>query len=102
MFLPATAAAAGDPEIPAEGWEYSEQWDFVQDEYTAEAHEETAEQLEGYLAALDLKLSDEHLARLDAVSAVPLGSPHEIVRASRGVLLGGDPARFRPTTPTVA
>lgn len=45
VFLPATAAAAGDPEIPAEGWEYSEQWDFVQDEYTAEAHEETAEQL---------------------------------------------------------
>lgn len=45
VFLPATAAAAGDPEIPAEGWEYSEQWDFVQDEYTAEAHEETTEQL---------------------------------------------------------
>lgn len=29
VLLPATAAAAQDPEIPAEGWEYSEKWDFV-------------------------------------------------------------------------
>jgi hypothetical protein len=61
VFLPATAAAAGDPEIPAEGWEYSEQWDFVQDEYTAEAHEETAEQLDEHFedwtfdASLEMK-----------------------------------------------
>lgn len=45
VLLPATAAAAADPEIPAEGWEYSEQWDFVQDEFTDEAHAETEEQL---------------------------------------------------------
>jgi opacity protein-like surface antigen len=43
VLLPATAAAAQDPEIPAEGWEYSEQWDFVQDEYTAEANAEIDE-----------------------------------------------------------
>ncbi|WP_406864131.1 aldo/keto reductase [Streptomyces sp. HUAS MG47] len=82
-WLNARAGAAGTAHIPVIG-------------------PRTAEQLDGYLAALDLKLSDEHLERLDAVSAVPLGSPHEIVQASRGVLLGGDPARFRPTTPTVA
>lgn len=45
VLLPATAAAAQEPEIPAEGWEYSEQWDFVQDEYTAEAQAETEELL---------------------------------------------------------
>jgi hypothetical protein len=45
VLLPATAAAAQDPEIPADGWEYSEQWDFVQDEFTEEAHAETEEQL---------------------------------------------------------
>ncbi|GAA2611536.1 aldo/keto reductase [Streptomyces tubercidicus] len=61
----------------------------------------TAAQLDGYLTALDLTLSDEHLERLDAVSAVPLGSPHEIVHASRGALLGGDPARFRSAVPQV-
>lgn len=45
VLLPATAAAAQDPEIPTEGWEYSEQWDFVQDEFTEEAHAETEELL---------------------------------------------------------
>ncbi len=56
----------------------------------------TAAQLDAYLAALDLALSEEHLARLDEVSDVPLGSPHELVQASRPALLGGAPDRFRP------
>jgi len=43
VLLPATAAAANDPEIPAEGWEYSELWDGVQDKYTAEANAEIDE-----------------------------------------------------------
>lgn len=37
-------------------------------------------QLEDYLAALDLVLSEEQVTRLDEVSAVPLGVPHEIGR----------------------
>jgi len=41
VFLPATAASAQDTEIPEEGWEYSEQWDFVRDEFTAETQSET-------------------------------------------------------------
>lgn len=45
VLLPATAASASDPEIPAEGWEYSEQWDAVRDEYTAEANDEIDELL---------------------------------------------------------
>jgi aryl-alcohol dehydrogenase-like predicted oxidoreductase len=32
------------------------------------------------LAAVDIDLSDEHLARLETVSAVPLGYPHEFLR----------------------
>jgi hypothetical protein len=36
VFLPATAASAQETEIPEEGWEYSEKWDFVRDDYTAE------------------------------------------------------------------
>jgi hypothetical protein len=45
VLLPATAAAANDPEIPAEGWEYSELWDGVNDKYTAEANAEIDELL---------------------------------------------------------
>lgn len=37
-------------------------------------------QLEDYLAALDLVLSEEQVAVLDEVSAAPLGVPHEIGR----------------------
>ncbi|RRS01240.1 hypothetical protein [Glycomyces terrestris] len=45
VLLPASAAAASLPEIPEAGWDYSERWDFVQDELTAEAHDETVEAL---------------------------------------------------------
>jgi hypothetical protein len=45
VFLPATAASAQETEIPADGWEYSEQWDVVRDEYTDEAQAETEELL---------------------------------------------------------
>ncbi|WP_143015083.1 hypothetical protein [Glycomyces harbinensis] len=45
VFLPAAAASAQEPEIPAEGWEYSEAWDFVRDEYTAESQAQTDEAL---------------------------------------------------------
>jgi aryl-alcohol dehydrogenase-like predicted oxidoreductase len=38
----------------------------------------THAQLEDNLAAADLKLSDDHIRRLDNVTAVPLGYPHEL------------------------
>jgi hypothetical protein len=50
VFLPATAASAQDTEIPADGWEYSEQWDFVQDDYTAEANAQIDELLGEHFA----------------------------------------------------
>ncbi|MFF8227517.1 aldo/keto reductase [Streptomyces caelestis] len=53
-------------------------------------------QLDDYLAALSLELDAAHLSRLDAVSAPPLGSPHEIALSARGAVLGGDADRVGP------
>lgn len=53
VFLPATAAAAQEPEIPAEGWEYSAAWDFVRDDYTAESHAQTEEALAAHFEDWD-------------------------------------------------
>jgi aryl-alcohol dehydrogenase-like predicted oxidoreductase len=59
----------------------------------------TMPQLDNYLAALDVVLSGEQLARLDEVSAVPLGVPHEICAAALGAVLGGDTDRvIQPVT----
>jgi hypothetical protein len=41
VLLPASGVAAQGVEIPEEGWEYSAEWDFVQDDYTAEAQANT-------------------------------------------------------------
>jgi len=49
----------------------------------------TLAQLDEYLAALDVSLTDEQYARLDRASAIPLGSPHEAVVAPLGPLLTG-------------
>lgn len=57
-------------------------------------------QLEDYLQALDVTLTDAQVARLDAASAVELGSPHEITGLVRDSLLGPDPDRVDlPVTP---
>jgi aryl-alcohol dehydrogenase-like predicted oxidoreductase len=55
-----------------------------------------ASQLEDNLAALDLRLSDAHMARLDAASAVPLGFPHEFTQNERmrSIVLGDFHARI--------
>src|SRR5258706_2879247 len=42
----------------------------------------TREQLDGTLGALDLTLSEDQIARLDALSAVPLGTPPEQISGS--------------------
>ena len=41
----------------------------------------TVAQIKDNLAAAELRLGDDKLARLDAASAVPLGYPHDFVRA---------------------
>jgi len=42
----------------------------------------TLAQLEDNLAAVDVVLSDDQIRRLDAVSAIPLGYPHELLAAA--------------------
>ncbi|GAB4079463.1 aldo/keto reductase [Modestobacter muralis] len=60
----------------------------------------TLAQLEDYLDALDVALTDEQYARLDQVSAIELGMPHWVNGMIRENLLGGDVSRFvGPTTP---
>ncbi len=56
-------------------------------------------QLDSYLGALDVHLTDDQYARLTEVSAVPLGMPHEGIAASLDRLQGG--AADRVTAPVV-
>lgn len=57
-------------------------------------------QLDDYLAALELELDRDQLDRLDAVSAIPLGVPHEANAASLNGLQGGLAAHFdNPAVP---
>ncbi|GAA4517649.1 aldo/keto reductase [Actinoallomurus oryzae] len=55
----------------------------------------TPAQLDEYLKALDLDLTDEQYDRLDRVSAVALGVPHESATAALPATLGGDAGRIR-------
>ena len=50
----------------------------------------TRAQLDDNLAAATLRLGDEHLRRLDEISAVPLGYPHELLAAAeqRAIMTG--------------
>lgn len=47
------------------------------------------EQLTANLAYLDIGLSAEQLGRLDAVSAIELGFPHDFARSAKGFIYGG-------------
>jgi aryl-alcohol dehydrogenase-like predicted oxidoreductase len=53
----------------------------------------TVEQLEDNLGALDVTLSDEQMARLDEVSAITLGFPHDFIRGPmvNELIFGGVP-----------
>ncbi|MER6687444.1 aldo/keto reductase [Streptomyces olivaceoviridis] len=62
----------------------------------------TLPQLEDYLAALDVQLDAAHYERLDEVSSVSLGQPHEVAAASVPRLLGGDASQFRAPIVPVA
>ena len=55
----------------------------------------TLAQLDDYLAAREVDLG-EHYQRLDDVSRIPLGQPHEQIEEMGGVALGGDGFRRRP------
>ncbi|WP_017237630.1 aldo/keto reductase [Streptomyces sp. SS] len=59
----------------------------------------TLAQLESYLGALDVQLTDAQYSRLAEVSAVPLGAPHEGIGASLHRLQGGSADRV--TAPVV-
>jgi aryl-alcohol dehydrogenase-like predicted oxidoreductase len=60
----------------------------------------TLAQLDDYLGALDVTLTDEQYTRLDEVSAIDLGMPHWINGLIRENVLGGDASRFvGPITP---
>ncbi|MFI6411915.1 aldo/keto reductase [Streptomyces sp. NPDC050585] len=60
------------------------------------------EQLEEYLAALELDLDDTRIARLDEVSAVRLGQPYELIAGHADAALGGEAARFDRQGPPAA
>ena len=47
-----------------------------------------ADQLAGNLAALDVDLPGEALRRLDEVSAIPLGFPHDFIESTRSYVYG--------------
>ena len=59
-------------------------------------------QLDSYLAALDVVLSEQQYRRLDKVSEIPLGQPHEGTAARKQALLGGPDIDFRPPVVPVA
>ncbi len=60
----------------------------------------TPEQLADNLAALDVRLTEEQIGRLDAASEIVLGFPFDVVSKSRGVLAGSRPDLIDwPATP---
>jgi aryl-alcohol dehydrogenase-like predicted oxidoreductase len=60
----------------------------------------TREQLDGNLRALEVKLSDKDVERLNEVSAISLGTPHEQINSSAAAMAGGKPELLDlPLTP---
>lgn len=60
----------------------------------------TKAQLDGTLGALDLKLTDDQVSRLDAASAIPLGVPHDQLAQNVDRYTGGKSALLdRPAVP---
>jgi aryl-alcohol dehydrogenase-like predicted oxidoreductase len=61
----------------------------------------TPEHLGEYLRSLDLELSEQHYRRLDEVSTVPLGTPHDDVVAALRHGLDGDRTLLDVRTPVI-
>jgi hypothetical protein len=57
----------------------------------------TVEQLDDYLAALDVDLGAEVFDRIDQASRIPLGQPHEQNAERWSIVVGGEGFRRRPT-----
>jgi diketogulonate reductase-like aldo/keto reductase len=57
----------------------------------------TLTHLQEYLSSLHLELSDEQYQRLDEISAVPLGTPHEGVAAALNHGFDGDRTLLEPS-----
>ena len=55
----------------------------------------TVEQLDSYVASLDVDLGAEIYERLDEVSRIDLGQPHNQNAETRAATLGGDLDGFR-------
>ncbi len=62
----------------------------------------TPEQLNGTLGALAVQLSSAQAARLDEVSAVALGTPHQQIEGSAARIAGGDAALIHAPAVPVA
>jgi hypothetical protein len=50
----------------------------------------------GYLASLDVKLDDDQYRRLEEVSRIDLGQPHNQLATQATAALGGDASGFTP------
>jgi diketogulonate reductase-like aldo/keto reductase len=62
----------------------------------------TLAQLDGTLGALDVRLSSDQVARLDAASAISLGAPYDTIAQSAGTIAGGKPELLLPRKVPVA
>ena len=58
----------------------------------------TPAQMADNLAAAAVRLSEEHVQQLDAVSAIPMGFPHEVIAATSPTWSGGKPELLDPPT----
>ncbi|MFG0754604.1 aldo/keto reductase [Pseudomonas sp. TYF_14] len=56
----------------------------------------TLEQLSDNLACLDFQLDAEQVASLDTLSAVELGYPHDFIKRTQGIVLGGFEGKIKP------
>ncbi|MGZ8529468.1 MAG: aldo/keto reductase [Candidatus Binatia bacterium] len=62
----------------------------------------TLEQLAGTLSALNLQLAENQLARLNEVSQVALGTPHDQTQGSRAAISGNQPEQLEPSKVPIA
>jgi aryl-alcohol dehydrogenase-like predicted oxidoreductase len=56
----------------------------------------TVEQVESYIASLDVRLDEEQYQRLDQVSRIAMGAPYDQLASQPTATLGGDAAVFTP------
>lgn len=56
----------------------------------------TVEQVDSYIASLDVRMDEGQYSRLDQVSRIPMGAPFEQLAAQVAVPLGGDATVFAP------